>query len=177
MKINLWKKQNIIAKKLYKKAVGQARQPVFYLSLQIPDSPRGRFDLIVLHTFLILHILKNKAFSDSEKLAQDLFDIMCSDIENNLREMGVSDQRIGKNVESLADQIYAKILVYDNAILRSNKEKLKQTILENLYQGIAGANASVKIMVNYFLKEVSSLEKIPEQELLSGRISFSLPEL
>ena len=50
-------------------------------------------------------------FSNSEKLAQDLFDIMCSDIENNLREMGVSDQRIGKNVESLADQIYAKILL------------------------------------------------------------------
>ena len=177
MKFNLWKKQNVIAKKLYKKAVGQARQPVFYLSLQIPDSPKGRFELIIFHTFLILHALKSKVFSDSEKLAQDLFDTMCLDVENNLREMGVSDQRIGKNVESLADHIYTKILLYDNAILGSNEEKLRQTILENLYKGIADSHASVKIMVNYFIQEVSSLEQIPERDLISGKVSFSVPEL
>src|SRR5579859_3524336 len=42
---------------LYAKAVEQARLPVFYAEREVPDTVDGRFDLLVLHVFLLLHRL------------------------------------------------------------------------------------------------------------------------
>ncbi len=43
---------------LYTAAVAQARQPVFYTRLGVPDTVDGRFELVAVHVFLILQRLK-----------------------------------------------------------------------------------------------------------------------
>ena len=43
---------------LYKLIVEQARSKHFYLSLKVPDTIDGRFELIVLHFFLLERKLK-----------------------------------------------------------------------------------------------------------------------
>ncbi|MCP5369027.1 MAG: hypothetical protein H6906_16105, partial [Hyphomicrobiales bacterium] len=39
---------------LYRAVIAQARQPVFYESLGVPDTVDGRFDMVALHAFLVL---------------------------------------------------------------------------------------------------------------------------
>jgi len=53
-----WRSGTSSTDKLYGAIVAQARLPVFYRSLGIPDSLQGRFTLLLPHLFAVLHCLK-----------------------------------------------------------------------------------------------------------------------
>src|SRR5690349_5911441 len=60
---------------LYRAAVAAARDPWFYRELLVPDTLDGRFDLIGLHAFLLIHRLQD-APDPGPGLAQAVFDAM-----------------------------------------------------------------------------------------------------
>ena len=66
-------------RRLYAAAVAQARHPDFYAEWGVPDTPTGRFDLIVLHVFLVMHRLKGDAAG--RPLAQGLCDAVVEDMD------------------------------------------------------------------------------------------------
>ena len=39
---------------IYGVIVTQARQPAFYARVGIPDTPTGRYEMVVVHLFLVL---------------------------------------------------------------------------------------------------------------------------
>lgn len=84
------------AHSLYLRVVAQARQPAFYADFGVPDTVDGRFDLVVLHVFLVLHRLKQDHPQASD-LAQALFDTLFQDMDQSLRELGAGDMG-GKSV-------------------------------------------------------------------------------
>ena len=48
--------QNTVAMSLYGEVVKQARQSIFYSELKVPDTPDGRYDMIMIHAFLRLMV-------------------------------------------------------------------------------------------------------------------------
>ena len=44
---------------IYGMIVTQAREPLFYRDLGVPDTVNGRFDLLVLHLWMVLNRLKS----------------------------------------------------------------------------------------------------------------------
>ena len=46
---------------LYGQIVAAARQPVLYSDWEVPDTPLGRFEMLALHVFLVLHRLRGEA--------------------------------------------------------------------------------------------------------------------
>ena len=52
------KDNDAAAQRLYEAIVAQGRRPEFYRVWGVPDTLDGRFDMIVLHSFLVLHRLK-----------------------------------------------------------------------------------------------------------------------
>ena len=76
-------------------AVTAARDPDLYGVLGVPDTLDGRFDLIGLHAFLLIRRLRALP-PPGPALAQAVFDAMFSDMDINLREMGVGDLSVGK---------------------------------------------------------------------------------
>src|SRR6218665_1239878 len=75
----------------YGALVAQARQPAFYALGHVPDTPQGRFEMLMIHAGLVVSRLRmHPAF------AQNLFDIMFGDFDVNLRELGVGDLGVGK---------------------------------------------------------------------------------
>ena len=91
---------------LYRAAVVQARQADFYAVYGVPDSVDGRFDLLALHVFLLLHRLGG-AGREAKVLSQAVFDLMFSDMDQNLREMGVADVGVGRRIKAMATALYA----------------------------------------------------------------------
>jgi len=79
---------------LYTAMVTQARQPDFYAKLGVPDKMEGRFDLILVHAFILFRRLK--ADDGDRDLAQRIFDVMFADLDQNMREMGIGDVGILK---------------------------------------------------------------------------------
>ena len=75
------------ARTLYAQIVAQARQPAFFRDCGLPDTIDGRFDLLVLHVFLVMHRLKQDR-ADTAELSQALFDVLFQDMDESLRELG-----------------------------------------------------------------------------------------
>lgn len=106
----------------------QARNPIFYEKWGVPDTLEGRFDCASLHLALLFRHLKGP-------LAQNVFDAFFSYTDLTLREMGVSDLRVGKQVKKCASFFYGALKSYEKAI--EEGQGLEKALLCHLY-GNAG---------------------------------------
>ena len=120
---------------LYTAIIEQSRQPVFYTQAAVPDSLDGRFDLIVLHAFLVMRRL-NRIPADqmtaARALSQALFDLMFDDMDQNLRELGAGDMSVGKKVKHMARAFYGRVAAYEDG-LNGDDGVLGSALLRNLY--------------------------------------------
>jgi cytochrome b pre-mRNA-processing protein 3 len=104
--------------------LNQARTPLFYERWNIPDTLEGRFDCAVLHMALLLRYLKGP-------LGQAVFDAFFSYTELTLREEGVSDLTVGKQVKKCAKFFYGALKAYHEAL--DHKLSLEEALSRNLY--------------------------------------------
>ncbi|MCH8196702.1 MAG: ubiquinol-cytochrome C chaperone family protein [Proteobacteria bacterium] len=161
------------AHRLYLEVVKQARQPQFFAALGVPDTVQGRFEMIALHAFLVLHRLK-RHHEISAGLAQELFDVMFDDMDRNLREMGTGDLGVGKRVKRLAEQFYGRIAAYE-AGLAADEAGLCRALERNIYGAETPDAGSVRAMADYLRREAGALGAVPLAELLAGRVGFGPP--
>jgi cytochrome b pre-mRNA-processing protein 3 len=168
---NLFRRSSVAtaAENLYKEAVQQARQPGFYAELGVADSVDGRFDLIAVHVFLLLHRLGQEG-ADGKALAQALFDLMFSDMDFNLREMGVSDLSVGKKVKTMAKAFYGRIAAYEAGL--ADEKVLGEALIRNLYRGAAVEATQVGLMAGYVRRMADHLAGQSLVDLKEGRVSF-----
>src|SRR6476469_1399586 len=99
---------------IYGMIVTQAREPLFYRDLGVPDTVDGRFDVLVLHLWMVLQRLR--ALESGAALCPGLFDRFCEDMDANLREMGVSDLKVPKRMQAFGEAFYGRCAAYDAAI-------------------------------------------------------------
>ena len=155
--------------RIYTSIVEQSRQPGFYLNCGVPDTPDGRFDLIVVHAFLILRRLKDETGKTTD-LAQELFDLMFADMDQNLREMGAGDLGVGKKVKAMAEAFYGRIKVYEAGLM--GEGSLVEALERNLYRKTNPDHVQVRAMARYMQREARQLGEIAEKELLAGALTF-----
>lgn len=153
-------------RRLYAAIVAAARQIKFYQDMGVPDTIEGRFEMIILHLFLVLNRLKNEG---AEDLRQNLTDEFFNDMDASLREFGVSDVAVGKKVRKLAEAYYGRILAYDKAI--ADNELLDDTIERNLFPEGAPKDI-VSGMTHYILAAVKSLSSVPTENVLRSELVF-----
>jgi cytochrome b pre-mRNA-processing protein 3 len=100
---------------LYGMIVAQARSPSFYRDYAVPDTVPGRMEMILLHLVLVLRRLRSGAAAD-KPVGQGLFDLFCKDMDDNFREMGVSDVKVPTEMRRVAEAFYGRAKVYDAAL-------------------------------------------------------------
>lgn len=105
-------------------ALNQARTTHFYENWAVPDTLEGRFDCAVLHMCLLLRHLKGP-------LAQAVFDAFFSYTELTLREIGVGDLKVGKQVKNCAKFFYGALKAYDDGL--DGRASLEEALIRNLY--------------------------------------------
>src|ERR1700743_2617734 len=123
---------------IYGMIVTQAREPLFYRDLAVPDTVNGRFDLIVLHLWAVLRRLGEIAGLAGP--AQALFDRFCADLDDNLREMAIGDLAVPKKMQAFGEAFYGRIAAYDMA-LSDSPEALAQALSRNILDGEDHENA------------------------------------
>ncbi len=127
---------------IYSAIVTAARQPHFYAEWGVPDTVDGRFDMIVLHLFLVLDRLRTeKAY---EEVSQDLTDTFYQDMDRSLREMGVGDLSVGKKVRKMAEACYGRLMAYGKAI-EQNGAELELAVARNIYAGSVNGEGAAKL--------------------------------
>lgn len=118
------------AKGLYNEAVTQSRLPVFYQDLGVPDSFDGRFELVALHCYMIIHRL-NKA--GQTRLSQALFDVFFISMDQSIREMGIGDVGVPKHMKRMMQGFNGRCQGYEIAIENNDTTALKEALIRNVY--------------------------------------------
>ena len=161
---------------IYGMIVAQAREPLFYQALHVPDTVNGRFDMIVLHLWLVLRPLRaaEGGAVPPEGLGQGLFDRFCSDMDANLREMGVGDLTVPKRMQKFGEAFYGRTAAYDKA-LAAGPEAMADALARNVLNTTDIARAAG--LSAYVAEAVAALDAVDPAALQSGAFRFPAPEV
>lgn len=162
------------AHRIYCRLVEQSRHPAFYDQCGVEDTPDGRFDMIALHAALILRRLKRDGEVTAE-LAQEIFDLMFADMDQNLREMGVGDIGVGKRVKGMAQGFYGRLAAYDAGLNSADNADLSSALRRNLFRKSSPADVQVAMIAGYMRRESTSLDAQATALFMEGTLSFGAP--
>ncbi|HTO67199.1 MAG TPA: ubiquinol-cytochrome C chaperone family protein [Bradyrhizobium sp.] len=164
---------------IYGMIVTRVREPVFYRDLGVPDTVDGRFDLLLLHLWMVLRRLRTA--EDGMEPAQALFDRFCEDMDDNLREMGVGDLAVPRRMQAFGEAFYGRSRAYDLALGQEAdqetdhaseraREALAQAIAKNILDG--GDLDRAQALAAYTMATATSLAACDDAAMLLGAWSF-----
>ncbi len=156
----------------YGAIVAQARLPYFYRDLGVPDTAMGRFDMIVLHAVLVLRRMQSE--HAMEAVGQGVFDTFCRDMDHNLREMGVGDLGVPRQMRRLAEAFYGRARTYESALAAADDVALAAALARNIFPD-AAAPRGVGPLAAYVRAAVRSLAEQGET-FVRGDPRFPDPE-
>jgi cytochrome b pre-mRNA-processing protein 3 len=168
-----WHRRSPDAAKLYGAIVAQTRLPVFYQRLEIPDTLEGRFIVLSVHLFAVLHRLKREGPAASG-LAQDLTDRFTADMETVLRQIGVGDLAIPKKMRGLAASSAALLQTYEDA-LPAGETAIAAALGETFPRDQRPAEAGSRQLAHYLMEFVRQVDAQSVAALGAGEVRFPEP--
>jgi len=160
-----------LAHRLYVEIVKQARQPGFYTELGVPDTPDGRFDMVLVHAYLLFRRMKDN-HDQTNELSQAVFDLMFADMDQNLREMGLGDIGVSHRIKGMIKAFYGRVTVYDEGVAEDGDRRLKEALKRNLYRKSEPTDDQVSRMARYIYEGIDTLSAQKNTEILIGRVQF-----
>lgn len=170
----LFRRPNPTIAALYGAIVAQARDPSFYEACGVPDTLLGRFDLIILHLALLLRRLRAGEAS-ARALAQGVFDEFCRDMDHNLREMGISDQGVPRQMRRVGEAFYGRAQAYDAALAQDGNAALVEALTRNVYAEAAEPGIAAGRLAAYVREAMGGLDRQDFENLSRGVVSFPEP--
>lgn len=159
---------------LYTALVEQARSPAFYRDLSVPDTVDGRFDMIVLHCFLVLRRLR-AAGAEGTALGQAVFEVMFADMDQNLRQMGVGDLGVGRRVKAMTQAFMGRVAAYEKA-MGEGTAALAATVARNVYRVEPdAAPPGAKVLADYVFACDRTLGGQDAASVMDGRLDVPAP--
>jgi cytochrome b pre-mRNA-processing protein 3 len=113
--------------------VAAARDPALFAEYGIEDTLEGRFEAVTLHAVLVLRRL-NRMDPPASEIAEDLTDAIFRSFEMALRDMGIGDISVPKQMNTIAGAFFGRAAAYDRA-LRGGAPALKAALARNVYNG------------------------------------------
>jgi len=159
---------------LYTAAVSAARDPALFGEDAVPDTLEGRFDLIALHTALLVRRLRRDPDKRGPAMAQAVFDAMFADMDLNLREMGVGDMSIGKRVRRMWEAFHGRALAYEAALEAGDRAALEEALLRNVWAGEAPEGAAARL-ADHGMALDAALATQPFEGFVAGKADFGVP--
>lgn len=169
------------ASRLYGAIVAQSRLPAFYAAFGVPDTVTGRFEMIVLHLFLVLSRLKSFG-AGGERLSQALSEAFIADMDGSIREMGVGDLTVPKQMQATASAYFGRLKAYENAIgAAAVPGALEAALARNLFADDDGPPRPAAVLTGlaaYVRASATGLEAQDLGSLAQGQPAFArLPRL
>lgn len=167
------------AMRVYGEILKATRREGFFRDCRVPDSLDGRFDVLCIHAFLAMRRLKAIGTPESAALGQALFDTMFQDLDAALRQIGISDVRIGKEVKKMAKAFLGRVQVYDAALAAGDAAALDAALARNVYRGEAdnacGEDDKALVVLRlrrYMERAAAALARQGDAAVLAGDLGF-----
>lgn len=167
------KPSRVAGQRLYAATVAAARTPALYQWLGAPDTPDGRFEIYTLHVLLVLARLRSHGEA-SREVAQTLFDVYLSDLDNGLRELAVGDLSVAKTMRKLGEAFYGRGRALDAALAElPNRAELEALVRRTVLGGATNVEAAP--LADYLLAVRDRLASLSDETVRSGEIAWPQP--
>lgn len=174
--------EQVAAETLYSALLVQSRQPVFYTDLWVPDTVDGRFDMVLLHSFVVLRHLGRADQAGGNRadraLSQAVYDVMFVDMDRAVREIGVGDLSIKKHIRRMMKAFNGRMAAYEAGM--SDDPALFDALRRNVYGTVEGEiPAWVLDSMGVYLKEsVGNIATLDRDALVKNTMIWgNLPDV
>lgn len=157
------------AAELYGSIVTAARREAFYTDYGVPDTPDGRFAMVVVHTYLVLERLRREGRA-AQELSRAVVEAFVTDMDDCMREMGVGDLTVPRKVKKAAGALYDCTAAFKKAAAEG-ESALASAVHRNLLPFEAPIVA--EHVAAYMRRAAAELEAQPGTGLLAGRLAFA----
>jgi cytochrome b pre-mRNA-processing protein 3 len=165
---------------LYGMIVAQARAAPFYRICRVPDTVNGRFEMVVLHTVLVVRRLESEPLP-VRQIGQALFDRFCADMDGSLREMGIGDLAVPAKMRKIGEAFYGRQAAYEAALAAGDAAPLVAALKRNVFG--AGAETQAPTaglgaigLAAYVRAAAAQLASQSGEALSRAELSFPDPE-
>lgn len=171
--LSLWAADRRKARELYGAVVTQARQPMFFAGLGVPDTPEGRYETIVLHLFLVLERLRAEGPA-GQTLSRRLIEAFVTDMDDSMREMGVGDLTVPKRVKRAAAGFYERSAEYRTALASSDPGVLEKALAARVLSSEESQadTPTADLLAAYVRSAAAALSTQDSAALLAGHVTF-----
>jgi len=159
---------------LYGIIVAQARASAFYQDYGVPDTVDGRFEMVVLHTVLMLRRLDAEA-GPMRQQGQALFDLFCRNMDGSLREMGIGDLCVPREMRRIGEAFYGRQAAYVAALAAADRDLLIAAVGRNVFRNASSIHGPER-MAAYICAAVRVLNAVDTEALRSGELVFPDPK-
>ena len=158
---------------LYNSIILLCRNTLFYTKFDLIDTFQNRIHLIFIHiSFIFIKIKQNNKNKIYEVFYQKMFDLIFTKIELNMREIGIGDMTINKNMRFLVKSFYDILLNCEKyrKMSKSAKDKFfdKYLKLNNIKN-----TTDNKDIIDYFNKYETFCFDLNSDSVLKGEIKFN----
>lgn len=161
------------AELLYNSCVTCARDPVLFRDGGVPDTLDGRFDALALTVTLVM--LRIEAADDLAPAVRGavqtaLVERLIDDMDRTLREIGVGDMNVGKQVRAMAAACSGRHLAYRDALAAGDEGALSEALVRNLYRGDDPGARPLKGVADWITARRALLAACDIEDLMEGRL-------
>ena len=162
-------KANAGMRPLYQAIVREGRQISWYEEGQVPDSLDGRFDMIAAIFSLVMIRLEKEPERDQH--VAWLTEIFISDMEGQLRQIGIGDMVVSKHVGRMMGALGGRVGAYRDAL--ENGKNLQDAILRNIFRGEKPDDAALAYVTRQLSAYHATLQNCDPGEIVAGYIPDS----
>lgn len=152
---------------LYRAVVAVAREPRWYTAGAVPDTLDGRFDMVALVLSLVM--LRLEAEPSAPAAVVGLTERFVEDMDGSLREIGVGDLSIGKQVGHMVGALEGRLGAYRGAF--AGAEPVAESLTRNLYRGAPPADDVLRWTAAAIVDLKAAIDATPLDRLLDGEIA------
>jgi len=150
---------------LYRGVVALAREPGWYEAGEVPDTIDGRFDTVALVTALVMLRLEREG---DPQWPVDITERFIADMDGSLRQMGIGDPTVGKQVGHMVSALGGRLGAYRDALAGS--APLGEALERNLYRGTAATPDAVAWTEARVRQLAARLDGLGTDRLREGRL-------
>ncbi len=159
------------AEKIYDAIVAQSRNPAFYLRFGVPDTLSGRFDMLVIHMFMVLQNLR-LAGKEGELLGREVVEAFIREMDSMVRDLGVSEDQVPAEVRRIAGLFYGQILIYAQAAEKEDTAALAEAVWKSFRSGNPNTQVNAQAVAEYIITALHTVRETPLTHLLQGFLGF-----
>lgn len=150
---------------LYAAVVARAREPDWYLAGAVPDTIDGRFDMVA--TMLALVLLRLEIEPAGVAASAGLTERFVTDMDGQLREIGIGDVVVGKHMGRLMGALGGRIGAYRDGLAAGD---LRPALVRNVYRGAPPADEALAHVAGRLQGFADALAGTTVADLLDGQL-------